>query len=162
MSSSPLRIHDIDCNKLNRQSLEYLHSSLMDQNELSRKIRQTLLRSNYQVRIREFHGNLNHLAQLNDNGGCKILQFMAHCCNPLQLDYENGLDHIYYDLTKHIENPLNEEYVLMEMSGINIIDGEWIPKSQLAQVLPSNDIMIVLSPNHKQMTQLFMIWGIRM
>ena len=176
MESAPLRIYGIDNLKdLKRESLEYLHCALLDQDKLYEKIWQTLLRNAFQVRCCNLNGNISNVKKLDNDGGCHIFQFVGHCCNPVQValnveyyrdvnEKQYELNKYYRDLTKHIKSPLNEDYILMECDRGDkkqIIDGEWIPISELRKHFHANlnDIVIVMSPNHEKMAQIFKDMG---
>ena len=181
MESSPLRIYGIDnLNDIRRESLEYLHCALNDQDKLYEKIWQTLLRNSFQIRCGNLNGNMSAIKKLAiKDGGCHILQFVGHCCNPVQVakdidmnmninQEEYELNKYYHDLTKHIKEPLDEYYILLECDVANdkhgtkhIIDGEWMPVSELQKYFKAlpNDLVIVMSPFHDKMAEIFINMG---
>eukprot|EP01084_Bolivina_argentea_P103619 185583_1 len=173
MEASPLRIYGINNLKdINRISLEYLHSALLDQHKLYEKVWQTLLRNSFSVRCGNLNGNLSNIKRISEDDGCKIFQFIGHCCNPIQVkreskiyDSDNNIFKIYSDLTKHILNPLDEDYILLECcsnkDNKSVIDGEWICVSELSKYFCANqnDIVIIMSPQHEQMGRIFLDMG---
>eukprot|EP01083_Nonionella_stella_P088736 247507_1 len=157
VESSPLCLAaNIDSDEA---SLEYLQCSLLNSDELYSRIWQTALRNSFSVRCGNVNGNLSAIKRIMSGGGCKVLQFVGHCCNPKRVSD----DGIYASLSAHLaDDPstLDENYILLE-SDACMIEGEWMATSALGAQLNAfpNDIVIVLSPRHIQMANSFIQMG---
>eukprot|EP01084_Bolivina_argentea_P271643 462283_1 len=159
--ASPLKIEhmlidDIDEKLL--ESLEYIQNSMPDLHKLYwNTVWSQIVQSQKQVKCVNYRATQNSIKNVMNKGGCKILQFMGICCNPMEIESDNDSKIYKHLITEEMFNcNISKDYILLE-SDNNIINGKWYDINQLKQLFNSNynDIVIVLSPNYKKMVNIF-------
>ena len=129
-------------------------------------MRQTLVRNNITMRYTHFTATANALYNFHRFGGCKILQFVGFCCNPMR---DKGK---FPELCKSLQcNGYDEDkdYVLLETEvgdadeDNNICcfgKGIWYTVNDLRSMNLSAeqtqiDTIIAMSPQHQRMVDVF-------
>eukprot|EP01084_Bolivina_argentea_P307758 531996_1 len=117
VTSSPLCVCADDTMDAHSESMEYIQHSLPNRAEMDLCIRQSLVDSKCGIRYAHFNGTRSSLECITSSGGCKILQFVGYCCNPVR---DSAL---YPELCSSIDSARDVDYILLETAAAGV--GVW-------------------------------------
>eukprot|EP01084_Bolivina_argentea_P297852 513209_1 len=154
LTSSPLMIKRN--NIQNEYLLEYLHHSLPNRIEMHNCIYDKLDDINYKIRYGHFPLSKQWIENvIHRFGGCKILQIVGLCCNPVR-DVK-----MYPEICELCEYNDDNDYILLQLNRYG--ESKWYCVNELINIFNNQsnniDIIICVSPQHKRMCNIFKTFG---